>query len=196
MLLDTTPRASGGKFWESKQWQGCMVQFFCLKHYHSAQQLRVPWQNPMLCKAFADWDTVCLLPHYSSCWFIACPPIPLSNLVLWVEGSATTDFLPLPSWLWVPSCRSIGHLHFPPFSPPHLFPVAQLQIFQWAGPSGTSLYCTGISLFNYSWLTCWHFRGIGQEFSPLSVISLAPATATPMHWWRWLHLHPLMAQSN
>lgn len=39
-----------------------------------------------------------------------------------------------------------------------VFPFTHLYMFQCAGPSGMHLCWAGMSLLNYSWLSCWNYR--------------------------------------
>lgn len=77
MLLDPSPQARGGNFWEHKWCQGSMVLFLCLKHHHQPDSdlHGEPHALSRVC-----WLRYFLLPHYLPYW--AAPSLLPSSLFL------------------------------------------------------------------------------------------------------------------
>lgn len=150
MLLDPTPRATGGMFWEFKWCQGSVVLFLCLKHHCQPDSGDPHREIHALSKVY--WPRYFLPPHYllHSPSFPALFPSPK-------QIPAITVFLSFPVWAISSSlqgcvCGSsvLSSLLVSPF-----IPGCHLLMFQCGGLLVMGLCWAGISLLNYNWLTCW-----------------------------------------
>lgn len=110
MFLEPTPRATGDKFWESKQ--SSVVLFLFLKQHHLAWHWGAIRKNPVLCQEPSDSDTVYSLPAFHLPFRAV--PQQLSVSPGRSKYLVLQDFSFLLSKLWAPSCGAVcaGHLHF------------------------------------------------------------------------------------